>query len=43
MYALAQKMMPDIRGLLALHPPAGRWRLHDAGGTVPHGERCKLV
>ncbi len=30
--------------LLALHPPAGRWRLHDAGWRpFPHGERCKLV
>lgn len=32
-YALAKKMMPEYQGgrLLALHPPAGRWRLHDAG------------
>ncbi len=29
--------------LLALHPPTGRWRLHDAGWRpFPHGERCKL-
>ncbi len=31
-YALAQKNDAGISGrLLALHPPAGRWRLHDAG------------
>ncbi len=45
-YALAQKKNDaGISGrLLALHPPAGRWRLHDAGWRpFPHGERCKLV
>ncbi|GHL16846.1 hypothetical protein ECZU23_52890 [Escherichia coli] len=43
-YALAQKMMPEYQGGLALHPPAGRWRLHDAGWRPFHyGERCKLV
>ncbi len=32
-YVLAKKMMPEYEGgfWLALHPPAGRWRLHDAG------------
>ncbi len=31
-YALAKKNDAGISGrLLALHPPAGRWRLHDAG------------
>ncbi|GHO34646.1 hypothetical protein MY014_52900 [Escherichia coli] len=44
-YALAQKNDAGIsKALLALHPPAGRWRLHDAGWRpFPHGERCKLV
>ncbi len=44
-YALAQKNDAGISGrLLALHPPTGRWRLHDAGWRpFPHGERCKLV
>ncbi|VCY81036.1 hypothetical protein BANRA_04873 [Escherichia coli] len=30
-YALAQNDAGISGRLLALHPPAGRWRLHDAG------------
>ncbi len=43
-YALAKNDAGVSGRLLALHPPAGRWRLHDAGWRpFPHGERCKLV